>query len=496
MKSDEFIIALDQGTTNSRALLVNKNAKVEAIAKKEFKQIYPKPGWVEHDPLEILETQKEVLHRLIDKNNIHSTQIKAIGIANQRETTVLWNKNTGKPVYNAIVWQDKRTTSICEDLKKKQWQEYIKRTTGLPIDSYFSAPKIKWILDNVKGLREEAENGNILFGTIDTWLLWNLSGRNIHATDYSNASRTMLFDINNLTWDEKLLSVFQIPKSILPEIKQSSGFFGNIILNGIEIPVSGIAGDQQASLFGHGCLKKGMVKNTYGTGCFMVMNTGEKPIFSKSGLLTTIAWGLNGKIFYALEGSVFIAGAAIQWLRDDLGFIKSSGESEEIASSIKENNPVYVVPAFAGLGAPYWDMYSKGAIFGLTRGTGKNHIIKATLDSLAYQTKDVLEAMQIDASFQITSLKVDGGASSNNYLMQFQADILNATVVRPKTIELTALGAAFLAGLAIGFWKKSEFFENLETERVFVPDMADSKREYLYEGWQRSVTASMNWSKQ
>lgn len=489
---NQYIIALDQGTTSSRALLVNRQAEVVAITQKEFKQIYPQSGWVEHDPVEILETQREVLDRLIAENNVSANQVKAIGITNQRETTVIWDKTSGKPVYNAIVWQDKRTAPICEELKKRNLQEYVQKTTGLIIDSYFSATKIKWIMENVPGALEKAEKGDLLFGTIDTWLLWNLTKGKVHATDYSNASRTMVYDINKLEWDDKLLRELNIPKSILPAVKPSSGHFGVYTLNGIDIPVTGIAGDQQAALFGQGCLKKGMAKNTYGTGCFMLMNTGRKPQVSKNGLLSTIAWGLNGKVFYALEGSVFIAGAAVQWLRDELGIIKTSAESGDVAKSFDEN-PVYVVPAFAGLGAPYWDMYARGAIFGLTRDTGKKHIIKATLDSLAYQAKDILEAMQKDAGAKLKSLKVDGGASENDYLMQFQADILNVEVVRSKTVELTALGAAFLAGLAVGFWKEEEIFNTLETDKIFIPEMTEEKRKNMYNGWQKAVKRIMNW---
>src|SRR5690606_26309701 len=489
---NQYIIAQDQGTTSSRALLVNRQAEVVAITQKEFKQIYPQSGWVEHDPVEILETQREVLDRLIVGNNVSANQVKAIGITNQRETTVIWDKTTGKPVYNAIVWQDKRTAPICEELKHRNLQEYVQKTTGLIIDSYFSATKIKWILKNVAGALEKAEKGDLLFGTIDTWLLWNLTKGKVHATDFSNASRTMIYDINSLKWDDKLLRELNIPKSILPAVKPSSGHFGVYDLNGIDIPISGIAGDQQAALFGQGCLKKGMAKNTYGTGCFMLMNTGEKPQISNNGLLTTIAWGINGKLYYALEGSIFIAGAAVQWLRDELGIIKTSDESGEIAKSFDEN-PVYVVPAFAGLGAPYWDMYARGAIFGLTRDTGKKHIIKATLDSLAYQTKDILEAMQIDAGTKLKSLKVDGGASENDYLMQCQADILNTEVVRPKTVEVTALGAAFLAGLAIGFWQEEEILNTLETDKIFQPEMTEEKREKMYNGWQKAVKRTMNW---
>ena len=489
----QYIIALDQGTTSSRALLVNQHAEVVGVAQKEFEQIYPKPGWVEHDPIEILETQMEVLHQLIQEQNIEASQIKAIGITNQRETTIIWDKNTGKPIYNAIVWQDKRTAYICEELKSKGLQEYVQNTTGLIIDSYFSGTKIKWILDNVEGAREKANNGELLFGTVDSWLLWNFTKGEVHATDYSNASRTMLYDINSLKWDDKLLQELNIPKSIFPKARPSSGHFGHFILNGIKLSIAGIAGDQQASLFGQGCLKKGMAKNTYGTGCFMLMNTGEKPQRSRKGLLTTIAWGINNKVYYALEGSVFIAGAAIQWLRDELEIIDSAEESETIAKSLNEDNPVYVVPAFAGLGAPYWDMYARGAIFGLTRDTGRKHITKATLESLAYQTKDILKIMQEDSGIELASLKVDGGASENNYLMQFQADILNTEVVRPKIIELTALGVAYLAGIAIGFWKEEDILNNFKIDKTFHPKMENQKREKLYKGWNKAVKRTMNW---
>ena len=489
-----FILSIDQGTTSSRALLVNKNGQITGMAQKEFQQIYPKPGWVEHDAEAILKTQLEVLNKVLKDNNVRPSEIAAIGITNQRETTVVWEKSTGKPIHNAIVWQDKRTAPICEKLKKEGLTEYVKKTTGLVIDSYFSATKIKWILEHVEGAKKAAKEGKLLFGTIDTWLLWNLTGGNVHATDYSNASRTMLYDINNLCWDETLLNELDIPKSMLPEVLPSAHLFGHFELNSEQIPIAGIAGDQQAALFGQTCFKKGMAKNTYGTGCFMLMNTGKKPQFSKNGLLTTIAWGLNGNVHYALEGSVFVAGAALQWLRDEVELIKSAADSEKIALELPEENPVYVVPAFAGLGAPYWDMYARGAIFGLTRDTGKKHIVRATLESLAYQTKDILEVMEEDSGIELKKLKVDGGASANNYLMQFQADILNAEVVRPSSVESTALGAAYLAGLTVGFFSENDLTSNAGDSSVFTPSISEEKRKKLYKGWKKAVKRSMKWA--
>ena len=457
---EKFIIALDQGTTSSRAVLFNSSGVIQAIEQMEFRQIFPQPGWVEHDPHEIFSTQYEVLTRLIEKNKIDAASITALGITNQRETTVLWNKKTGEPVYNAIVWQDKRTASICEAMKAKGLSDYVKQHTGLVIDSYFSATKIKWILDSVPQAREQANNGELAFGTIDTWLMWKLTEGQSHVTDYSNASRTMLFDIKKLMWDERLLNELDIPVSILPLVKPSAHHFGNWNYKGINIPIAGVAGDQQAALFGQACFLPGEAKNTYGTGCFMLMNTGTDIQYSKNGLITTIAWGLDGKVEYALEGSVFIAGAAIQWLRDSLHLIDQSKDSEYFAAKALGSNEVYVVPAFAGLGAPYWDMYARGAIFGLTRDTGKDHIIKATLESLAYQTKDILNAMQEDAGMKLAGLKVDGGACANNMLMQFQADILGTEVQRPKVIESTAQGAAYLAGIQTGLWKKENILKN------------------------------------
>ncbi|MCF6347095.1 MAG: glycerol kinase GlpK [Flavobacteriaceae bacterium] len=491
--SKKYIIALDQGTTSSRSVLFDENGRQIAIAQQEFEQIFPKSGWVEHNPQEILDSQLATFKNLIKDNNIDVNSIAGIGITNQRETTVVWNKSTGKAIYNAIVWQDKRTAPICEDLKSQGLEEYVKKTTGLVIDSYFSGTKIKWILDSVEGARVLAEKGELLFGTVDTWLLWNLTNGKVHATDYSNASRTMIFNIKTLKWDEKLLAALNIPKNMLPEVKPSSFHFGDFEYDNHTIPVAGIAGDQQAALFGQACFNKGEAKNTYGTGCFMLMNTGENLQYSQNGLLTTIAWGIDNKVYYALEGSVFIAGAAIQWLRDGLQMIKSAEESEAIAAKVDGDNPVYVVPAFAGLGAPYWDMYARGAIFGLTRDTGKNHLVKATLESMAYQTKDLVNAMQEDSKIELSSLKVDGGACANNVLMQFQADILNTEIERPKNIESTALGAAYLAGIAIGLWKQQDIISNKKIERRFTPSMEDQQREKLYKGWQKAVKRTMNW---
>ncbi len=493
--SKKYIIALDQGTTSSRTVLFDSHGQLIRIAQKEFGQIFPKSGWVEHDPNELLQTQLETLDEVFSGGNISPNNIAGIGITNQRETTILWDRNTGEAIYNAIVWQDRRTASICEKLKEKGSEEYVKRTTGLVVDTYFSATKIKWLLDNVVGAREKAESGDILFGTVDTWLLWKLTKGRVHATDYSNASRTMLFDIKNLRWDEKLLEELEIPSSILPVVKPSGYYFGDVEFSGVKIPIAGIAGDQQAALFGQACFEKGTAKNTYGTGCFMLMNTGEEPQYSENGLLTTIAWGLDGKVFYALEGSVFIAGASVQWLRDGLQFFESASESEKLAAEVDGDNSVYVVPAFAGLGAPYWDMYARGAIFGLTRDTGKTHITKATLESIAYQTKDILDAMQKDSNITLAELKVDGGACVNNFLMQFQADILDATVERPEIVESTALGAAYLAGITVGLWKKEDIIRNRKVERIFEPNLKPEKRELLYKGWKKAVKRTLNWNR-
>jgi glycerol kinase len=489
----KYIIALDQGTTSSRAIVFNEAAEVIAVAQREFKQYFPQSGWVEHDPMEILSTQLMVLKEVMQKANIAAKEVAAIGITNQRETTVVWDKNSGEPVYPAIVWQDRRTASICESLKQQGLQQHVRDTTGLVIDAYFSGTKINWILDNVAGAREKASKGELAFGTIDSWLIWNLSGRKSFVTDYTNASRTLIFDIKNLRWDQQMLDALKIPLSMLPEVRPSAGLFGHAKIDGLEIPITGVAGDQQAALFGQACFDPGEAKNTYGTGCFMLMNTGNELRKSANGLITTIAWGLDGKITYALEGSVFIAGAAIQWLRDGLHLIDQAKDSEYFAEKVNGESDVYVVPAFAGLGAPYWDMYARGAIFGLTRDTGKDHLVRATLESLAYQTKDILLAMEADSGIKISALRVDGGAALNNYLMQFQSDILGASVERPKNVESTATGAAYLAGLGIGLWDKAQILKNKKLERTFTPQIEDSKRERLYSRWQKAVERTKGW---
>lgn len=493
-------MALDQGTTSSRAILFNKNAEIVQVAQKEFKQIYPKPGWVEHDPMEIWGSQMGVAREVLETAGVRPQEVAAIGITNQRETTVVWDKNTGKPIYNAIVWQCRRTAPICDELKKRGLEEYIKDNTGLVIDAYFSGTKIKWILDNVEGAREKAENGELLFGNIDTWLLWNLTRGKVHVTDYSNASRTMLFNIKDLCWDEKILKELEIPISMLPEARPSSEVYGvtdEKTFGGAEIPIAGIAGDQQAALFGQACYGEGMAKNTYGTGCFMLMNTGEVAVPSKNGLLTTIAWGLDGKVNYALEGSIFIAGALIQWLRDELRLISDSADSEYFASKVEDTNGVYIVPAFVGLGAPYWDMYARGTIVGLTRGANRNHIIRAALEAIAYQTKDVLQAMEEDSGIALKELKVDGGAVANNFLMQFQSDILGVPVHRPKVIETTALGASYLAGLAVDFWKDTEEISTKwNVDRVFNSEMNEEHREKIYAGWKKAINRSLAWEEE
>ncbi|WP_341875971.1 glycerol kinase GlpK [Defluviitalea saccharophila] len=493
----KYVIALDQGTTSSRCILFNEKGLIQSVSQKEFTQIYPKAGWVEHDPMEILSTQIEVTKEAMEKLNVTAEDIAAIGITNQRETTVVWNKNTGKPVYNAIVWQCRRTSEFCDELKAEGFDKKIREKTGLIVDAYFSGTKVKWILDNVPGAREEAEKGNLLFGNIDTWLIWNLTKGKVHVTDYSNASRTMLFNIHTLEWDKEILERLNIPASMLPEAKPSSFVYGYTdpeILGG-EIPISGAAGDQQAALFGQACFNPGTAKNTYGTGCFLLMNTGEKAVTSKNGLLTTIAWGVDGKVEYALEGSIFIAGAAIQWLRDELKIIEKASDSEPLAESVEDTNGVYVVPAFVGLGAPYWDQYARGTIVGLTRGVKKEHLIRATLESLAYQTSDVLKAMEEDSGITLKALKVDGGACANNFLMQFQADVLGVQVDRPEVIETTALGAAYLAGLAVGYWKdKEDISKNWAISRSFTPNMDDSRRTELLNGWKAAVNRSLGWA--
>lgn len=493
MSDKKYIIALDQGTTSSRSVLFNEAGQIVDIAQQEFTQIFPQPGWVEHDPMEILSSQMATLSGLISKNRVKASEIAAIGITNQRETAVVWNKHTGKPVFNAIVWQDKRTAPICEELKTAGLEQHVRKNTGLVIDSYFSGTKIKWMLDNVEGARASAEAGDLLFGTVDSWLVWNLTDRAVHATDYSNASRTLIYNIQSLDWDATMLEALTVPKSMLPEVRSSSGDFGSYKLDGVSIPISGIAGDQQAALFGQACFEQGMAKNTYGTGCFMLMNTGTTLQHSDNGLLTTIAWGLDGKVHYALEGSIFIAGAAIQWLRDGLKVIEKASDSQAIAQTVKDDHEVVVVPAFAGLGAPYWDMYARGAMFGLTRDTTHQHITKATLDSLAYQTRDILQAMEKDSGLKLKVLKVDGGACANDYLMQFQSDILGAEVERPEVIESTAQGAAYLAGIAVGLWQKEDIIKNRIIEEQFTPDMPSGTREALYATWQKAVKRSMDW---
>lgn len=493
----QYILAFDQGTTSSRAILFDKEGHIVQTAQKELTQFYPKAGWVEHDAMEIWGAQSGVAREVLETAGVSTQDIAAIGITNQRETTVVWDRHTGKPIYNAIVWQCRRTASICDDLKGMGLEAYVRENTGLVLDAYFSGTKVKWLLDHVEGAREKAEKGDLLFGNIDTWLVWNLTRGKVHVTDYSNASRTMLYNIKDLKWDEKILEALDIPASMLPQVRPSSEVYGYTDENtfgGSLIPIAGIAGDQQAALFGQACFSKGMAKNTYGTGCFVLMNTGERMVTSKNGLLTTIAWGLDGKVTYALEGSIFIAGAAIQWLRDELRLISDAADSEYYAQKVDDTNGVYVVPAFAGLGAPYWDMYARGAIVGLTRGANKNHIIRATLEAIAYQTRDVLEAMQEDSGIELSTLKVDGGATVNNFLMQFQADLLGTNVDRPKVTETTALGAAYLAGLAVGFWdSKDEIAKNWAIEKQFCSTIGEEKRGQLYKGWKKAVGRSMDW---
>ncbi len=507
--SSHFILALDQGTTSSRSMLFDKQGNIISVAQKEFKQIFPQPGWVEHDANEIWSTQFGTMAEAVAKANINMKQVAGIGITNQRETTVVWERKTSQPIYHAIVWQDRRTAAYCDELKLANHAETIQQKTGLIIDAYFSATKLKWILDNVAGARLKAENGELAFGTIDTWLTWKLTNGEVHVTDVSNASRTMLFNIHTLQWDEELLKLFNIPAAVLPEVKPSSkiyGVTGNIIPDSSlssgasakeGIPIAGIAGDQQAALFGQMCTQPGMVKNTYGTGCFMLMNTGEKAITSKNNLLTTIAWQIDGKTEYALEGSVFIAGAVVQWLRDELKIIRTSAEVEKLAAQVQDTDGVYLIPAFAGLGAPHWNQYARGTIFGLTRGSSNAHIARAALDSIAYQTYDVLKAMEADSGIHIKELRVDGGATVNNQLMQFQSDILATKVVRPKITETTALGAAYLAGLAVGYWKNlDDIQEQWQVDKEFSPEMEDAARNELVNGWQRAVRASIAWADQ
>ncbi|MFI5170924.1 MAG: glycerol kinase GlpK [Chitinophagales bacterium] len=483
----KYILALDQGTSSCRTILFNEHLEEIAKSQREFKQIFPNPGWVEHDPNEIWETQLFTIRDAINNSGINMEDIAVIGITNQRETVVVWEKNSGKPVYNALVWQDRRTAHICDELKAKGLENYIAENTGLVIDAYFSATKIKWILDNVDGARIKAENGELLCGTIDTWLIWKLTKGKIHATDYSNASRTMLFNIRNLKWDDKLLNELNIPRLMLPEVKNSIDDFGFADINGKQIPIKGVAGDQQAALFGQQCFEKGDAKNTYGTGCFMLMNIGDEFISSKSKLLTTIAWGIDNKITYALEGSVFIGGAVIQWLRDELQIIRSSEESEIMAASLKDNGGVYFVPAFTGLGAPHWDMHAKGMITGLTRGTNKNHIVRAALESIAYQTKDIFNAMQNDSGIQLNALKVDGGAALNNWLMRFQADILQVPVIKSENVEATAIGAAMLAGIGVGIFSKDDLKIKSNKFKRFDPELETLVSKKLFDEWNAAL---------
>jgi len=494
----KYIVALDQGTTSSRAVVLDHNANIVCSSQREFTQIYPKAGWVEHDPLEIYATQSSTLVEVLAKAGIRSDQVAGIGITNQRETTIVWNKNTGKPVYNAIVWQCRRTADTCETLKDQGLEEYIRENTGLVVDPYFSGTKIKWILDNVEGAREEAEAGNLLFGTVDTWLIWKMTQGRVHVTDFTNASRTMVFNINTMQWDEKLLKALDIPLSMMPEVKASSEVYGQTNIGGkggTRIPIAGIAGDQQAALFGQMCVKPGQAKNTYGTGCFLLMNTGKEKVTSHNGLLTTLACGPTGDVAYALEGAVFMGGASIQWLRDEVKLLDDAKDSEYFAEKVGSANGVYVVPAFTGLGAPYWDPYARGAIVGLTRGVNSNHIIRATLESVAYQTRDVLDAMQADSGINLASLRVDGGAVANNFLMQFQSDILATEVHRPVVTEVTALGAGYLAGLAVGFWGSiDELKDKAVLDRNFVPDGDEQKREHRYKGWKRAVECAKGWA--
>ncbi len=494
----KFVLALDQGTTSCRAILFDKGGNIVGVAQKEFTQIYPRAGWVEHDAEEIWSTQYGVIAEVVAKTGINPDEIAAIGITNQRETTVIWDKDTGKPVYNAIVWQCRRTAGICDELKSRGLEEVFRTKTGLVVDAYFSGTKVKWIMDNVPGVREKAEGGQLLFGNMDTWLIWKLTGGKVHVTDYSNASRTLMYNIRELCWDGEILDVLGVPANMLPLVRSSSEVYGTTSPEnflGYEVPISGAAGDQQAALFGQGCYRPGMAKNTYGTGCFMLMNTGDRLYESKNGLLTTIAWGMDEKVEYALEGSIFIAGAAVQWLRDGLKVLDTTPDSEYFAGKVEGADGVYFVPAFVGLGAPYWDMRARGAIVGLTRGTTKEHIIRAALDSLAYQTKDVLGAMEADSGIKLQALKVDGGAVANNLLMQFQADVLGVPVERPRIIETTALGAAYLAGLAVGFWNsKDELAYTWQLDRRFESMMDGGKRDRLYGGWKRAVKRAMDWA--
>ncbi|NOH47195.1 glycerol kinase GlpK [Vibrio rotiferianus] len=498
MTEQKYIVALDQGTTSSRAVILDHDANIVSVAQREFTQIYPEAGWVEHDPMEIWATQSSTLVEALAKTGIRSDQLAGIGITNQRETTIVWNKETGKPVYNAIVWQCRRTADICEELKARGLEDYVRDNTGLVLDPYFSGTKVKWILDNVEGAREDAEAGKLLFGTVDTWLVWKMTQGRVHVTDYTNASRTMLFNINDLCWDQKMLDEMGIPASMMPEVKRSSEIYGQTNIGGkggTRIPIAGIAGDQQAALYGQMCVEAGQAKNTYGTGCFLLMNTGKEKVTSKNGLLTTLACGPKGEPAYALEGAVFMGGASIQWLRDEMKILAGAEDSEYFATKEDSSNGVYVVPAFTGLGAPYWDAYARGTIVGLTRGVNSNHIIRATLEGIAYQTRDVLDAMQADSGIKLANLRVDGGAVANNFLMQFQSDVLNTEVHRPQVTEVTALGAAYLAGLAVGFWNSiDELKDKAVLDRTFEPHDDEEKRNRRYKGWKRAVKCAQTWS--
>ena len=492
----KYVMALDAGTTSNRCILFNQKGEVCSVAQRAFTQYFPKPGWVEHDADEIWASQLGVAVEALNKISAKAEDIAAIGITNQRETAIVWDKNTGEPIYNAIVWQCRRTSAYCDSLKEKGLTDKFREKTGLVIDAYFSGTKIKWILDNVEGARERAEKGELLFGTVDTWLIWKLTKGKVHVTDYSNASRTMLFNIKDLCWDEEILKELNIPRCMLPEVKPSSCVYGTTDYFGGEVKIAGAAGDQQAALFGQTCFNAGEAKNTYGTGCFLLLNTGEKPVFSKNGLVTTIAWGIDGKVNYALEGSIFVAGAAIQWLRDEMRLIDSSIDSEYMASKVSDTNGCYVVPAFTGLGAPHWDQYARGTIVGITRGVNKSHIIRATLESLAYQTHDVITAMKADSNIELRSLKVDGGASANNLLMQIQSDIIAAPVLRPKCVETTAMGAAYLAGLAVGYWaSKEDVIQNWAIDRVFEPSISEEDRAKRIKGWNKALTYAHGWAK-
>ena len=492
----KYVMAFDAGTTSNRAILFDGKGEIVSVAQQEFPQIYPKPGWVEHDPIDIWSTQSGVAAQAIGKAGARPDDIAAIGITNQRETAVVWEKATGEPIMNGIVWQDRRTAGICDQMKAKGLEDYVRENTGLVIDAYFSGTKVKWMLDNVPGARAKAEAGELLFGTVDTWLIWKMTGGKAHVTDYSNASRTLMFNIKTLEWDQKLLGELGVPRSMLPEVRPSSEVYGKTDASvfGAAIPIAAAIGDQQGALFGQACFESGMAKNTYGTGSFVLMNTGTKRIASETGLLTTIAWGLDGKVEYALEGAIFVTGAAVQWLRDELKAIHDAADTNYFASKVADTNGVYMVPAFAGLGAPYWDQYARGAIVGLTRGANRDHIVRATLESIGYQTRDVVECMEKDSGIETTELKVDGGASNNDFLMQFQADILGVPVMRPRIVETTARGSGFLAGLAVGFWKsKGELVNAFELERKFTPRIDKRDREKLYRGWQKAVEKAKDW---